>query len=136
MKLLLDTNVLIDYITKRNENHIPMGKIINSCVQGENTGYVTSHSITDLFYVTRKYIPNSDRKEWTKFVVNTFTILTEDKKVFDECLKAEHFDDLEDQLQMESAAEANLDYVITENIKDFDYSKVQVITCKEFLEKK
>lgn len=65
--------------------------------------------------------------------MNTFTILVEDKEAFLNCLKEEHFEDLEDQLQMECAATAEVDYIITENKKDFEFAKVPVISGREFL---
>ena len=79
-------------------------------------------------------MPDNDRKEWTKFIVNTFTILTEDKETFLKCLNAEYLDDLEDQLQMECSAAADLDYIITRNLKDFKDSKVLAVSSEEFLE--
>lgn len=133
MKILLDTNVILDYLTKRNYNYINMTEIVDSCVNKKNQGFITSHSITDFYYLTRKYMPDNDRIEWTRFIVNTFTILTEDKQAFINCLNAEDLDDLEDQLQMECSAAAELDYIITRNLKDFENSKVPAVSSEEFL---
>lgn len=133
MKILLDTNVILDYLTKRNDNYINMTEIVDSCVNKKNQGFITSHSITDFYYLTRKYMPDNDRIEWTRFIVNTFTILTEDKQAFINCLNAEDLDDLEDQLQMECSAAAELDYIITRNLKDFENSKVPALSSEEFL---
>jgi len=132
MKLFLDTNVLLDYAVNRNDNHEILQSVIKSCVDRKNEGFITSHSITDFFYIARNYFTNTERKELTDFIVNTFTILVEDKEAFLNCLKAEHFDDLEDQLQMECASSAEVDYIITENKKDFEFAKVPVISSREF----
>ena len=43
-------------------------------------------------------------------------------------------EDLEDGLQMHCAKKANLDYIVTENIKDFSASSVKVLSTSEFLE--
>ena len=133
MKILLDTNVILDYLTKRNDNYINMTEIVDSCVNKKNQGFITSHSITDFYYITRKYMPDNDRIEWTRFIVNTFTILTEDKQAFINCLNAEDLDDLKDQHQMECSAAAELDYIITRNLKDFENSKVPALSSEEFL---
>ena len=110
-----------------------MTEIVDSCVNKKNQGFITSHSITDFYYLTRKYMPDNDRIEWTRFIVNTFTILTEDKQAFTNCLNAEDLDDLEDQLQMECSAAAELDYIITRHLKDFENSKVPAVSSEEFL---
>jgi len=132
MKLFLDTNVLLDMAVDRNANHEAADNVVQSCVQKKNEGFITSHSITDFFYIARKYYSDEDRKALTEFIVNTFTILTEDKEAFQKSLKAEHFDDLEDQLQIECASAAEVDYIITENLKDFEFSKVPVISSRDF----
>lgn len=133
MKLFLDTNVLLDYAVNRNDNREIIQSVIKSCIDRKNEGFITSHSITDFFYIARNYFTNNERKEFTEFIVNTFTILVEDKEAFLNCLKEEHFEDFEDQLQMECAATAEVDYIITENKKDFEFAKVPVISGREFL---
>ena len=82
MNILLDTNVILDYLTKRNVNYINMEKIVNSCVNKQNQGFITSHSITDFYYITRKYMPDNYIKEWTRFIITSFTILTGDIETF------------------------------------------------------
>lgn len=133
MKLFLDTNVLLDYAVNRNDNHEVLQSVIKSCIDRKNEGFITSHSITDFFNIARNYFTNNERKEFTEFIVNTFTILVEDREAFLNCLKEEHFEDLEDQLQMECAATAEVDFIITENKKDFEFAKVPVISGREFL---
>jgi len=132
MKLFLDTNILLDMALNRNNNHEAADNIIQSCVTKKHDGFITSHSICDFFYILRKDFSTELRMNWVTFLVNTFTILVEDKEAFLNCLKAEHFDDLEDQLQMECAASAEVDYIITENKKDFEFAKVPVISSREF----
>lgn len=61
-------------------------------------------------------------------------ILTEDKEAFLSALADEAFFDLEDNLQMTCAAEADLDYIITQNMKDFSSSQVPAISIPEFAE--
>jgi len=132
MKIFLDTNVLLDLALNRNDNHDAADNVVQSCVLKKNEGYITSHSICDFFYILRKDFSTELRMNWVTFLVNTFTILTEDKEAFQKSLKAECFDDLEDQLQIECASAAEVDYIITENLKDFEFSKVPVISSRDF----
>ena len=66
-------------------------------------------------------------------MVHNFTILTEDKTLFLEALGDSDFFDLEDGLQMKCAENANLDYIVTENLKDFMNSAVPAISIAEAL---
>lgn len=135
MKILIDTNVLIDMAVERNNNHRKADAIMKSCVFKRHEGFVTSHSITDFFYIVRKDLLPEEKRNWVKYIVTNLTILTEDKDAFLSALACEHFFDLEDNLQMVCATEADLDYIITQNIKDFASSPVPAISIPEFAEK-
>lgn len=132
MKILIDTNVLLDMAINRNANHYNADAIVKSCVDKKNEGFVTSHSICDFFYIIRKECSFETKMNWLTFIINTFTILTEDKGKFISAIESEHFDDLEDQLQMETASAAELDYIITENLKDFSFSDVPAVSSMDF----
>lgn len=134
MKILIDTNVLIDYTTQRNTNYESASQIVESCISGKNEGYVTSHSISDFYYITRKSFTKEDRKLWCQFIINSFVILIESKEIFLDALKTEDFFALEDLLQISCAKEANLDFIVTQNIKDFKNSEVPGITITDFAE--
>jgi hypothetical protein len=41
--------------------------------------------------------------------------------------------DLEDGLQMECAARERVDFIVTENIKDFKFSRVKALSAKDAL---
>lgn len=60
-------------------------------------------------------------------------IISEERDDFEEVLSIEKLDDLEDGLQMQCAKKMNLDYILTENIKDFAGSEVQPILTADFL---
>lgn len=68
-------------------------------------------------------------------IASFFQIVVENKDDFLYVLNDENFFDLEDGLQMRCAENANLDYIVTENLKDFVNSKVKSISIKEALAK-
>lgn len=135
MKFLIDTNVLLDMAIERNENHEAAGQLIKSFIQKKNEGFVTSHSVCDFFYIVRKDYSLEEKKNWIDFITNAFTILTEDKDDFVNSTKKEFFADLEDQLQMECAEKAELDFIVTSNLKDFSHSAVAAISVRDACEK-
>ncbi len=54
MKILVDTNIILDVLLKR-EPHIKAARIImTKCAEREITGYMAAHSIPNIFYVLRK----------------------------------------------------------------------------------
>lgn len=132
MKILIDTNVLIDMAVERNSNHKKADAIMKSCIFKRHDGFVTSHSITDFFYIVRKDLLPEVKRNWVKYIVTNLTILTEDKETFLSVLGDDDFFDLEDNLQISCAAEEDLDYIITQNLKDFASSPVSAISISEF----
>lgn len=54
MRVLIDTNILVDCMIKREPFYNNAKMIIHFCVSGTVDGYVAAHSITDCFYILRK----------------------------------------------------------------------------------
>ena len=63
MRVLLDTNVLIDYLTEREPFFESAHKILMYCKSGKLDGIVAAHSISNIFYILRKYYTNKERRE-------------------------------------------------------------------------
>ena len=61
-------------------------------------------------------------------------ILSLDEKVISLALNDNEFKDFEDGLQYYSALENNIEIIITRNLKDFEYSKIPVMTAGQFNE--
>ncbi|MBR6144184.1 MAG: hypothetical protein IKQ23_07870 [Treponema sp.] len=76
-----------------------------------------------------------ERRRFLILIASFFQIVVENKDDFLYVLNDENFFDLEDGLQMRCAENANLDYIVTENLKDFVNSKVKSISIKEVLAK-
>ncbi len=53
-KILIDTNVLIDYILEREPFFDDAMRVIFSCIDGSVKGYIAAHSISNMFFILRK----------------------------------------------------------------------------------
>jgi predicted nucleic acid-binding protein len=131
-KILLDTNILADWIGRRSPFEADAKKIIHACIFGQIEGYVTSHSLTDLFYILRKDIPENDRIQFISLICQSFIVLVEDADCFLETIAHSEWPDLEDGLQMQCAESAQLDYIVTRNTKDFINSHTKVVCEDDF----
>lgn len=132
LKIFFDTNELLDWTLERTKNYENAKEALHKVFQHDIKGYVTGHSLTDFFYITRKDLSKEDRHQFLLMIANNFTILTEPNDTFLSVLTDSSFDDLEDGLQMQCAKDAVLDYIVTENIAHFKNSKVQALTAEEF----
>ncbi len=135
MRLFFDSNVILDYLILTNSFHEEASKIVKTVFEGKVEGVIYAHSMTDIFYISRKYMSIEERRRFLILIASFFQIVVENKDDFLYVLNDENFFDLEDGLQMRCAENANLDYIVTENLKDFVNSKVKSISIKEALAK-
>lgn len=133
IKVLLDTNILADWIGKRSPFEENAKKIVHACIFWKISEFVTSHSLTDLYYILRKDISDEERKQFISLICQTFTILVEDSDCFLDAMQHTDWLDFEDSLQMQCVSNANLDYIITRNISDFSSSFVNTIIPSDFV---
>ena len=135
MVVLIDTNILVDYISKRQPFFNDSSKVIKLCVDGVVDGCISAHTITNLFYILRKDLSVQARKKLFLDFCQIFTIIGIDYDKLESSLQNDDFDDLEDCLQDECAKEFNADYIITRNTTHFTHSSVEAIEPHEFLKR-
>lgn len=134
MKILIDTNVLIDFLTKRNPLfYQSAGNIINSCFSGSIQGYIAAHTVMNSFYVLRKNYNLNQLKNIFSLLSRRIKIVSVDNNKIQNALNDKFFTDFEDCLQAECALSCGADYIVTRNIKDFVNSSVPAILPEDFL---
>lgn len=134
MHILIDTNIILDLIQVRQPHSNNALKIIDSCIKKENIGYISSHSLCDLFYILRKDKTVKERKTLILNLCKYFTIIPEKDTFFISICNNPDWNDLEDGLQMKCSEAENLDYIITRDEENgFKNSPVKILTPEEFL---
>ena len=134
MRVLIDTNIILDWLMCREPFQKHAKWIMQESMFGDLEGYITAHSLTDLFYILRKDFDVSKRKKLLILLCEHLQIIPEDACIIKNALNQESWTDLEDGLQMQCAKERTLDYIVTRNIKDFSNSPVQPLSPEMFIE--
>ena len=134
MRVLVDTNILIDWISHRNDHYQNAKEIVQLCAEHRIEGCIAAHSITNMFYILRKNVGFKERNEIFKTLSEIFSIIPIDDLKLSLAVKNEKFIDFEDCLQMECAFSYEADYIITRNIEDFSNSRVKAILPQEYLD--
>ena len=133
MKVLIDTNVLIDYMAEREPYFEDARKILFACGQNKIEGCIAAHSVSNIFYILRKHIPESERRAILKNLCTITTVIEIDRQKLMNALDNVDFSDMEDCLQSECADVFKADYIITRNIKDFEKSSIPSILPADFI---
>ena len=135
MKVLLDTNVLLDILEKREPYFSDSYKIFIKSAERKIEAIIGAGSVTDIYYVTRKNC--KDAEQALDFIIDMLKIVTPvDTKAVDiqTAIKL-NFSDFEDAVIAATATRENADYIISRNADDFIKSPVPAITPTEFLKK-
>ena len=134
MKILVDTNVLIDYLAGRKPYYEDADRVIRLCIEHKIKGYMAAHSVTDMYYILRKdYKESSVRRIMIKSLFDILDVSGINRDVLVNALDREDFEDFEDCVQDECAEMVAADYIVTRNVKDFEHSKIPAIAPDEFL---
>lgn len=133
MVILIDTNILIDYLAQRAD-FLPASRIIDYyCAEDIVKGFVAAHSITDIFYILRKDFSQNERRQILLSLLDILDVANLDKEKLLKSLYEKDFLDFEDCLQSKCAEEIHADYIITRNPKDFQKSTVPVLSADGFV---
>lgn len=132
-KILIDTNVLLDYLLEREPFFEDAKDIILSCTEGNTKGCIAAHSISNMFFILRKDYTIKERREILSSLCTIFDVEGIDKSKLLSGLENEEFSDFEDCLQMECAKSYGADYIVTRNISDYSASDIKAILPSEYL---
>ena len=132
MNLLLDTNVIIDYLGCQKPYFDPAMKVVAAGFFGDASLWMAAGSAKDAFYVLNHFVDScriqSALLELFK-VVRPVSLTAEDL----ERAARLQWDDFEDCLIAVSALKAQADYIITRDARGFERSMVPVQTPEEWL---
>lgn len=74
MVILVDTNIIVDVLMKREPYMQEAQEILIKCASREITGYLAAHSIPNLFYILRKSYTQEERRTFIKELCSIFRI--------------------------------------------------------------
>ena len=112
-RILVDTNILLDYLLTREPFYEDAKKVVLTCTEGETEGCIAAHSISNMFYILRKDYDVKDRREILTNLCTIFDVEGIDKVKLLSGLQNENFSDFEDCLQMECAKAYNAEYIFS-----------------------
>lgn len=135
MKLVFDTNVIVDVLAGRAPFAEASKKAMALVARDDISGSMTANTVTDMHYLLRKHI--LDGKALRMALLDLMDYLEVLDTNRDLCLRAcrSAMSDFEDALLAESAKLWSADFIVTRNAADFDGSPVEAIAPKELLQR-
>ncbi len=132
-KCLIDTNIFLDFILKREPFFIESKKTLLAMeFIKELNGVVSSSIITDIYYIAKKSLSDEEIKDFLLHLLTFIDVIDIDNETIRTALLSE-FKDFEDAFQNFTAVAANCNYIITRNKDDYYESSLEILTPKEFI---
>ena len=102
MVVLLDTNIILDVLQKREGLYDSSFNVFEKCAKGECSGFIAPHSMPNIFYIMRKVgVDVSDIRILLSGVLNIVAVSNLDEDDVRSAIEREDFKDFEDCLQDE-----------------------------------
>lgn len=132
MRVLLDTNVILDAMLQRQPWHKEADAMLQAAALGQVTCAATTLSLATTFYVGRKVVGNASARAAVKTYLTAFTILPIGKQTLVDAVVLTG-NDFEDNILIAAAITASLDAIVTRNVADFAHSPIPVWQPAELL---
>ena len=130
--LLIDTNILLDALQKREPFYKNAAEILRKCERKQVVGCISSLTFANAVYIMRKEL-TPEIIESTAYKLSRILVFI-DLNHWDINKAAKmRWKDFEDALQSAAAERVKADYIVTRNVKDFEQSNIKALSPEDFL---
>lgn len=133
MRILADTNIIIDALTSREPWKESAEKIFLMAAEDRIEMYITASSTTDIYYLVRKYLHNAETAK--QVMEKLYSLVRILEVTANDCIDAlvSPISDYEDAVVEKVASGKGMDYIVTRNIKDYQAGRTKVILPDDFV---
>lgn len=132
MKVLLDTDVIIDVALDRLPHAEFSANIIDLAESFKIKAYLAWHSISNFYYLVSGASGDKKARLFIKELLQ-FTAIAETTTSDAIYALDAHLKDFEDAMQLAAAKKCSAEYIITRNIKHYKTSMIPALTPQQFL---
>ncbi len=133
MKVLIDTNVIVDVALEREPFYAESDRILTFVEEGQIQGYVSASTFSDLYYIIRR----DKGRDWTldflRQLATFCQVATVDNSVISIALTC-NFKDFEDAIQYSTAVINLIDAIVTRNPRDFPVNIPRIVTPNQLIQ--
>ena len=132
MKVLFDTNVVLDIVYDREPDSQYAAQLFTAAEERKIEGYLGATTVTTIHYLTTKLLGSKQSKHLIKNLLEIFNIAPVNDLVLKNAFESD-WKDYEDAVLYQSAVHADMDFIVTRNTKDFKKAKIPVYNPKDML---
>lgn len=129
-RLLLDTNVVLDVLARRDPWFHEAALLLSAVEAGQATAAVAAHTVTTLHYLLVKALGREATIATLVRLTSLVDVVAVDRAVILEAIALD-LRDLEDAVQAVCALRIGADYLVTRDARDYERAGVAIVTPGE-----
>ena len=133
MRVLLDTNVVLDFVLARQPFFTEADEIFLRLKNKKFEAFVSAITPINVFYTTRKEIDKATAFSAIEELLKLVEITQSNRPIYHNALSLD-FNDYEDAVQHECAVAESPDAIVTRNTKDYKNASLNDYSPTEFLQ--
>jgi predicted nucleic acid-binding protein len=132
LKVLIDTDVLLDVALDRAPFVEDSSAIIEWCQQTPGSALIAWHTVSNTYYILRIAKSHATGREFVADLLGFTAVASGDTESVRQALtmRVSHF---EDAMQVAAAMSGNADLIVTRNVADYRHAVIPALTPHEFL---
>lgn len=135
MRVLIDTNVILDFFLEREPFRTDAEALFQAIQSKQVRGYVTATTVTDIFYIARRQTRSIERaRQAVSETLAVMQICLVNRPILEQAF-ASPLTDFEDAVQLACAIANNLDAIITRDTEGFAGAILPILSVGELLER-
>lgn len=135
MKLLIDTNVVLDVLLNREPFCNEAAKVLNLSDRAEVKEYISASAITDIYYIAYRQLRDKTIvRNMIKTLLSIVSIACVTEREIVEALELE-WADFEDSVQYAVASLNEMDGIVTRNAADYKRAELSVWSPEQIVKK-
>jgi len=134
MRVFLDANVLVSVLNKEYPMFTYAARVLSLADSAKYEIYTSPICLAIAFYFAEKKSGRKEAKRKISLIASKIKIDEADQKIVLQAAEDKSVDDFEDGLEYYSALKAGCKWIVTEDKNDFHFSKMPVVTARQFLE--
>jgi len=135
MRVFIDANVLISVLNKEYPLFSYSSRILSLAGAKKFQLYISPICLAIAFYFAEKKYRSVKAKEKIALLCNHINIASASGCSVQNALKDKAVLDFEDGLEYYAAIENKCECIVTEDVEDFHFSKIEVVQSEAFFEK-
>ena len=133
MKVFLDANVLVSVLNKEYPVFTYSSRVLSLAEATKYKFYTSPICLAIAYYFAEKKSGNAQARHKIDLLISKLNITLVNDKTVRDTNSNKKIHDFEDGLQYYSAIHAGCKCIVSENIKDFYFSEIEVLTSEQFM---